>query len=240
MAYMRVLAVVVAVTSLPRLASGAALPLTTGRPAVVRVSIAEWPSAPSSRRQLLQMMQEAEAIWQPYGVTLIWAAPWTTGPLSRADVTLHAEFVTYARLTADAARNPPRASALGAVRFFDADTPEDILMLSASEVEAVVATTRWSGSHLDALPPVVLEEMTGRALGRVLAHELGHYLLGLRTHTATGLMRPLYPGPELAGWDRQGFRLDACALERLHARMGELTATPTSTPVNVELPHPCH
>jgi hypothetical protein len=226
MAYPRLLVgggLVVALSLITPPVSDAAFP-DGQRPAIVRVSVAALPPPPDSGRQRLRMMRETEAIWRPYGVVLVWIAPWTTDSDAPADASLRVTFSPRAHLVVDAA-GKREATALGAIRFFDGDRPEDVMALSADDVEAAVLTTRWFGVPPGRLPPAVLDEMTGRALGRVLAHELGHYLLAVRTHAAAGLMRPLYSGAELAGWDRRGFRLDASALDRLRARLGALTAT---------------
>ena len=47
----------------------------------------------------------------------------------------------------------------------------------------------------------------GRALGRVLAHELGHYLLSLREHSPAGLMQPLFRTNQLIARNRRSFEL---------------------------------
>lgn len=64
----------------------------------------------------------------------------------------------------------------------------------------------------------------GTALGRVLAHELGHVLLGPPVyHDARGLMRPQFLTRELAGPDRAPFRLVDQSLVRLRTRLASLT-----------------
>jgi hypothetical protein len=48
----------------------------------------------------------------------------------------------------------------------------------------------------------------GRLLGRSLAHELGHYLLGSRVHTEAGLMRRVYDRQDGRNKTRGCFSLD--------------------------------
>ena len=36
-----------------------------------------------------------------------------------------------------------------------------------------------------------------RVLGHVMAHEIGHLLLGTNAHSTVGIMRPQWQGPEL-------------------------------------------
>ena len=51
------------------------------------------------------------------------------------------------------------------------------------------------------------EILVGRALGRALAHELGHYFLKSKIHTASGLMRSAWASNEFFGARPDGFEL---------------------------------
>jgi hypothetical protein len=55
--------------------------------------------------------------------------------------------------------------------------------------------------------PPVDEEALGMALGRVLAHELGHLFLRLNGHHDSGLMRPSFSHRALTGKSDRSFRL---------------------------------
>ena len=46
---------------------------------------------------------------------------------------------------------------------------------------------------LAAWPPAFSDRYVPRVLGRGLAHEIGHVVLGSRVHTRTGLMAPSFP-----------------------------------------------
>ena len=54
--------------------------------------------------------------------------------------------------------------------------------------------------------PDVNEDVYARALGRVLAHELGHLLLGLNGHRDRGLMRSAFSHESLTRSGRRAFR----------------------------------
>jgi len=56
-------------------------------------------------------------------------------------------------------------------------------------------------------------------IGRVIAHEIGHWLLGTRGHSATGLMRAVQGVSELAEPGRTSFRLDPGDVLRLKKRV---------------------
>jgi hypothetical protein len=90
---------------------------------------------------------------------------------------------------------------------------------------AVIARIRQAGGavrSLDAWPSSLADVITARALGRVLAHEIGHFLLGSPTHTRGGLMRAAFDGRQLSEWSRRGFELHDTALPRLRARLARL------------------
>jgi hypothetical protein len=75
----------------------------------------------------------------------------------------------------------------------------------------------------------MVERLLPRALGRALAHELGHYLLARRAHSPTGLMREAFRPEDLADQgEGQRMRLaerDARVLGlRCAPRAGRLTA----------------
>jgi hypothetical protein len=65
------------------------------------------------------------------------------------------------------------------------------------------------------------ERRLGVVLGRALAHEIGHYLLGTRTHARSGLMRPDFSALEFTDLRDNGFALDTTAAAWLHTRSGE-------------------
>lgn len=63
-----------------------------------------------------------------------------------------------------------------------------------------------------------------RALGRVLAHELGHVLLAVPGHAPKGLMRRTFSPGDLAAPDRLRFSLTANDVSRLRSRVRMLNA----------------
>src|SRR5581483_4855060 len=62
----------------------------------------------------------------------------------------------------------------------------------------------------------------GRALGRVLAHEMGHVLLAMSAHQPRGLMRASFRPADLAAMDRSTFTLSPNELSRLNSRLRAL------------------
>ena len=74
-------------------------------------------------------------------------------------------------------------------------------------------------------PPRVDESTLGTALGRVLAHELGHLFLRLDGHRENGLMKPSFSHRALVGKSDRSFRLSEEDLERVRAAITRLQVT---------------
>jgi hypothetical protein len=170
------------------------------------------PAAVPSARQIDGMIREADAIWSPYGVQVSLAR----SPELRPDAV---------RLTLEFAPSSAQAPRLGAIWIVDG-VPQDRVVLASREVGALVDATLVRGRRLDQWPPAVIDDVHGRALGRVLAHELGHYLLAFAGHTGEGLMKRAFRGRDLSAADRRPFRLDPLYLPRLNARLARLLPAP--------------
>ena len=69
------------------------------------------------------------------------------------------------------------------------------------------------------MPRLQRETLLGRAMGRALAHELGHYLSASKVHAQAGLMRALLPAFELFSSERSRLALAPADRQRIVARM---------------------
>jgi hypothetical protein len=170
-------------------------------------------SSITPRRMTERVKAETEAIWGPYGVRLDWTdadAPESPANRMLLDATVERRFeqrlqmewpvLGRATVTPDAPlRRPIRVS-------FDAT--ERALALRTSVP----------------LARIVLDPELGRALGRVLAHEIGHVLLGPPHHDQAGLMRASFRAEELGDPDRTPFRLTCGGVDRLRSRLRALGA----------------
>jgi len=60
-----------------------------------------------------------------------------------------------------------------------------------------------------------------RAIGRALAHELGHYFLASKEHTKNGLMKAHRTATEFFGPDERPFKLDGEQRSLITARLAQ-------------------
>lgn len=181
---------------------------------LVRVGISLERPAAAASPHAPAMVVEADAIWRLYGVSIALIDPSDAGALAACDVQLSLSFAPPIRRV----NHPP---GLGAI-WFQEGTPGSTLTIDAEIVAAMVRETPMNRLSLDAFPPALADQMVRRALGRVLAHEIGHFLLASPAHSRSGLMRPSFSGRLLGEFDRTAFRLDASALPRLRARLARL------------------
>src|SRR5438094_3004476 len=115
-----------------------------------------------------------------------------------------------------AADAPPLATPLAAIHFSDDGAPEPLISVFYDEIVRLVASTPFMDIPRLERPKALRDDLLGRALGRVLAHEIGHFLLRMHDHTS-GLMRAGHAIRALIDIDRSGFRLTRGDVERLRA-----------------------
>ena len=72
--------------------------------------------------------------------------------------------------------------------------------------------------------PLLHDYAIAAALGRVVAHEIGHVLLGMPAYYDTdGLMRTTFFPDDLARPERSRFHVDASGVARLRSRIAVIT-----------------
>ena len=164
------------------------------------------------------MKKEAASIWESYGVWLQWPP---TQSLMRCSSTL-ASFDVQLDQPPGPARSLRRT--LGRTRLavcaidhapIYIDLKATTELLGSVSLERVI---RLLGR------PNVGPEHVGRALGRILAHEVGHVLLAARDHQPRGLMRPSFAGADLLNPARVSYALSDAEITHLRVRTRALTA----------------
>jgi hypothetical protein len=186
------------------------------------VNVATVADVPASL--VARMLEETDAIWRGSGFTFVWR---------------HAarEVVPYARMSEAGpyvpttlrvvVGNDPGASSdgklpLGWIRFDDEQTPEQEIYVSHGNAMQFIAGARGIVGILSEMPSAHREMLVGRAMGRALAHELGHYLLASKAHTKKGLMRASRTASEFFSMERWAFAIDPALRRAMVARqLGE-------------------
>jgi hypothetical protein len=177
---------------------------TVGEPAGLTLTLAvDWRTRTLPRSCLTAVVDEAAAIWAPYGVRCRRA--------DKAEVTV----IVDDELPVFLAQS--REEPLGWLLFTEG-CPDPVLHASAVAAERLVTRARFAGRSAFDLPIVLRDRLTARALGRAIAHEIGHYVLASPAHTPRGLMRASFSAMEATAEEREGFSLDAAQRVSLHRR----------------------
>jgi hypothetical protein len=143
-------------------------------------------------------LDEARAIWAPHQIAL---------RVVPRDRLMEGGVLRLTVVVTDQSDHHLKTGALGAVRF-RAGAPEPTILLFSDTIETLLdeAPAMHHGAEF---PPAVREQMTGRMIGRALAHEIGHVLLRSRDHSQDGLMRATHRSSDFIAPERQGFALSA-------------------------------
>lgn len=153
------------------------------------------------------LCDETAAIWQTAGVTFNWyrSGRYHSAGSERLEVTIDDRRYGASEWQ----------EALGWITFTPAG-PDTWIHLSLTSTEDLIRRTTIANTTIAAH-----DTMVGRALGRALAHELGHYFLRSKAHAPRGLMRATRPSDEFFSISRMNFQLTAqereAALENVHA-----------------------
>jgi hypothetical protein len=146
------------------------------------------------------LIGEVTRIWAPYGVSFCWD---TDGEGCRG-------FEVKVRvLLADDPPPPVSTSAdplLGWIWFHD-HTPGSDIVMSVKGVRDLVSLATMGGRPLAAWSPALVDRQMPRAIGRALAHEIGHLVLRDRAHATRGLMASSFTPYQLTFAPRSAFRL---------------------------------
>jgi hypothetical protein len=197
--------VLVSLTSVPaRSASDAAPPVIA-----VEVLLTVAPHLSADARAGL--VREATALWRDAGVRLEWRPPLDHPPARR----LRLRVLVVER---DARVMPGTPIPVGELlRTGEGDALAFVSIAQAARVVVLAAppAQREPGSLSD--------RRLGLVLGRAVAHEIGHYVLGGRAHATVGLMRATFDPREFAGLDSAGFSLDPGGAARLRAHGDQAT-----------------
>ena len=150
------------------------------------------------------LIREATAIWRRSRVPLMWE----TGSAKRA--------AAGPDLCVLVVAGPPLNGALTVGELFRVSRDSAVAVASIDRARQIVAETRPSGPILPVRWGDVLLDVV---LGRAVAHEIGHVLLGTAAHTNHGLMRARFAATEFVDLRSDAFSLDRDAAASLAKRM---------------------
>jgi hypothetical protein len=166
-------------------------------------------------------VQEAARLWAPYGIDVDAAAD--TDSAEQRGVRLNVVF--------DLEHGGGSDTELGAIHFSPDGIPDRKIVLYYRALVDLVGNVQPTGLDLRLWPDALRDQVVARALGRALAHELGHFMLRSPHHAEAGLMRPQHHASALADPSRKGFDLMPLDRARLNiviaARPDVLAAAPT-------------
>jgi hypothetical protein len=161
---------------------------------------------------------EATRIWHQYGVSLV--TDDAAGCTDASDAVL--------RVTIGLGRDSTSGDAgLGAIEFASDGTPGSAIVLNYDAVTRIATSAPVMGLHPALWPAGLRDEIIARALGRALAHEIGHYLLRSPLHARSGLMKARQQGAALGSPNDRPFELT----EPDRARLRLVLAAPSECPL---------
>lgn len=133
---------------------------------------------------------EAATIWVNGGLRVVWNFP--PVPLDVQDgqtvVVVVRRALSTPATTDGADLRPCSRPALGLIRFGVNRRPANLIEVSFRELMSLVMSGSYMDKPISQLPISTQGHVVGLGLGRVVAHEIGHWVMG-RGHTEDGLMR---------------------------------------------------
>ena len=177
------------------------------------------------------MTQEAASIWEPYGVRFEWRAAQSPSRCS----------CTQASFTVLLDHQHPRSSGfslpttLGSTRLVPRAIEQAPIYIDREATEELLGSL-----GVGQLAPLLGRSSVGpadvgRALGRILAHEVGHVLLADRDHQPRGLMRKGFGAGDLLTPERGAYGLLPADVARLGQREQTLNAMMNSRATSVQI-----
>ena len=130
--------------------------------------------------RMAAVWNEVREIWKPYA-DLDWVG---------RDVTLAGyDDALEVRVMDDSEVNDPMNGTLGWIMFAAPAQPRNVVNVSMAAIAALLNAGHLGSQPVNELPRGLRERLLTHAIGRVMAHEIGHYLLRSSAHAPNGLMR---------------------------------------------------
>lgn len=157
-------------------------------------------SSPVPTAVLDAAREEVDRVWAPYEVTIAWVAGVWQGPGRLVQIVLRGDRRRDAVSEAG-------DRGLAWIEFLQG-LPRDVIDVSIPAIRDVVRRSGYLGRRVPDLPPYNQDALLARVIGRVVAHELGHYLLASTHHAKRGLMRASISADDFLSADAGHFLLE--------------------------------
>jgi hypothetical protein len=198
-------------------AAGAPAASTADIPPMIVTVVA---NADMSPAVVAAVLAEADAIWRPSGVWFSWRrAPRIAPSLPPGDSGPFTATTLRVIIGDDRGAGRDGRLPLGWIAFDGVATPAQEIYVSLANAKAMMDNARGVVGIVDQMPLVQRETLLARAMGRALAHELGHYLLASKVHTERGLMKAVLTAVELFAHDASTFRIEPAQRRIVAARL---------------------
>jgi hypothetical protein len=170
------------------------------------------------------MLAETDGIWRSSGVTFVWrraaerVKPYAESseagrdPLSMLTVTVDDEGGEW----------KDGIVPLGWIRFDRLGQPGQEIHISYRNAQALLALSSVIVGDQTMMPALQRDTYLARAMGRALAHELGHYLMASSAHTEHGLMKKRLSASDFFS-GRVRFEIDAAQRQFVALRLARTT-----------------
>ena len=159
------------------------------------------------------LLAETDTVWRQTGITFVWQRERVA-----ADARYCTPAVLHVRIGNDVHPSPENRVSLGWIVFDDAGVPEREIYLSHTNALAFFERSQSVVGTIDAMPRLQRETLLARAMGRALAHELGHYLSASKVHSKAGLMMAVHSAAELFAPERSRFKIPPDERQQMVAR----------------------
>jgi hypothetical protein len=170
--------------------------------------------SPVSTTAVTAMQAEVERIWERYGVRI----RWLEYDRHRHDSTANVDVLVRVDPVEGGPLRPTGRNTLGCFRLDREGDSPPVLAVFPQHAQRLAGAV---GAHLcgHRCLHAWLERLQGTLLGRALAHEIGHYLLGPE-HTPDGLMRAEFRAWEVLTGEPEVASLTGSQVRRLVSRQG--------------------
>ena len=166
---------------------------------------------------LRQAMDQVREIWSTVGITV------TSGRYG--DLANPGAATISIRLVGAPPRKANDFTVLAWVIPGESGTIPPAMFVSVSGIVQLLSAADYRGRPLSQRPQAIRDRVIAQAIGRAIAHEIGHFVQQSAQHTPGGLMRPRYSTFDLIGESLEPFGVpdaERPAVRREIARLAQL------------------